>query len=415
MFVYIFAATVMIQIILMGILWQLSPIYVISALHLILKLSGKMPVSKTLMIVLYVVTLLLVLISIGLLVMVPIFKLPETNSNVTVGVKYVELTDASRGDRIIKLKVWYPAEDRSGELDTYHSNAMKDLNGLMGMPGLFFSHFDKIKTGAYINAPLSKSKTLYPLVIYSHGASSTYIDNTYLMKKLAMKGYVAIAVDHEFDMKAYGLDEEKAKSMNVENQLSFVDDLMDKVVPNQSNDIVFLRNYIENSKESFYEAIDYNKISMIGHSLGGTTVSLASSQMNDIKAVINMDGPMIDNLKDFNSFLYMSSFDPNLSNDFLASKKVPVEFYRSIKVKELVSVESFFEKDNPLFKWARVNEAGHLDFTDLGFMTRLMKTPNYDYLKGLNEIHDVVIDFLDVSLRGEVYEPIDQDSIVWLK
>src|SRR5262249_52488610 len=56
-----------------------------------------------------------------------------------------------------------------------------------------------IKTHSFLNAPLSSSRKLYPVIFFSHGLMGLRGQNTVQMEELASRGYIVVALDHTYD------------------------------------------------------------------------------------------------------------------------------------------------------------------------------------------------------------------------
>ena len=402
-----------------GIRWQLYFIYLLCILIIIFNLiKGKIN-KRWLRNILLVSSLLLVVFSSVLAIILPVFKLPVMHSKYSVGTDYMAFTDIKRNNRIVNVKVWYPTSAHDGVNDLYCQNPNESLNGLMGMPGFVFEHLRLVKTGAFYKSDILNRTNKYPLIIYSHGAVSTNVDNTELLQELAGNGYIVMAIDFKFSFESYHLNKSEATTMNFEAQKKFSASLFQKVVPNQVEDILFCINEMETKRYRLSDLIDFSKISLIGHSLGGSTAINASLENKNIAAVVNIDGPIdIDAIVRFHSpLLYISSYSPNLSDVELAKKGLPdTHFYRDVKNFELKNVKQIFNKNHDQSHWVRFKNAGHLDFTDLSFVIPLMKTKGYDKIEGDNLKAGIILDFLDCSInKSKIFDKIKDNSIEWIK
>jgi len=402
-----------------GIRWQLYFIYLICIIIILFNLTKGKINKKWLRNILLISSLLIVVFSSTLAIILPVFKLPEMHSKFSVGTDYMTFKDKERDNRIINVKVWYPTSAHDGVNDLYCQNPIESLNGLMGMPGFVFGHLILVKTGAFYKSDILNTTNKYPLIIYLHGAVSTNVDNTELLQELAGNGYIVMAIDFKFSYESYHLNKSEATTMNFESQMRFSASLFQKVVPNQVEDILFCINEMQTKKYRLSDYIDFSKISLIGHSLGGSTAINASLENKNIAAVVNIDGPIDkDAILRFHSpLLYISSYSPDLSDEKLTNKGLPdTHFYRDVKNFELKNVRQIFNKNQDQSHWVRFKNAGHLDFTDLAFVIPLMKTKGYDKTKGDSLKTVMILDFLDCSLnKTKIFNKIKNNSIEWIK
>jgi len=411
MIIIIISGTMLLHIVLERIRWQMYLVYVISLVLIGLFVTGFEINSLWLNRLIQIISLVFILVSNILAILLPVFQLPHINKDVSVGVRYLTIES-------IHLKFFYPSiNDKKLVKDRYHPTPTKSLDGIMGAPGFVFSHVKLVKTGAYIDADISKAVTKYPLVIYSHGAMSTYVDNSALLIEIASNGYIVLAIDYDFSFQLYNMNQSDAMSMNLEAQKRFGQELFEKVVPNQVDDISYCLKVLSESNSQLSQAIDFNNIALLGHSLGGTTSVNGSLKIPNVHAVINMDGPIDD--KTIPCFhvplLYMSSFSPDLADEELKAKRVPVDFYRSVKKYELESVYKMMDKKSSDLFWVRLLTAGHLDFTDMPYIVPIMTTRGYNKAKG-HQLRSIIINkFLDSYLKQDFkMEKIKDRSLEWL-
>lgn len=379
-----------------GYRWQVVLIYVIIVCLVSNQFFGVPIGNKMGRWTLFIFGILGILISSGLSYLIPVFSIPEIS-----GPYHVVATHESVKNEL-GYKIWFPTEQGIDitERDTYHPNPTDDLNGVMGMPGFVFSHLKLVKTNAS-PAPEPIDNTVnQPLVIYSHGASSTHVDNTSLLEEIASNGFVVVAINHDFSFDKYGIDVREAKKIEIDAQKALIDKLIERTVPNQ---ITHYNLTIKELERKYPSQIDFTKIALVGHSLGGATASSGALEIEGVKAVVNMDGPIDKRIiSDYSlPFLYLSSFSPDLPDDQLQALGVPPEFYRGVKKYELESVEALFQNNSNEKFWIRFKQANHLDFTDIPFMIPFMSAPHYDRQKGHELKSEVIVSFLNRALKGE--------------
>ncbi|MBS9463384.1 hypothetical protein KIM67_13275 [Flagellimonas sp. 389] len=383
-----------------GIRWQMFFIYAISLLVLVVNINRWRNTIFRKVILLTV--LLCVLVSGAVGILIPVFEFPELVSKYKVGTYDLTLKDARGKHRDVLVKFWFPTTQKEGEYSKYHQNEERSLDGLMGMPNFVFGHLNLVETRAYNTMEVIEDSSKFPLVIYSHGAASTNLDNTALLQEIAGTGYVVMAIDHDFSFERYGLNRSDATTLTFDAQKKFIQDLVQKVVPNQVNDVLFSLQNIKSKDFFLADHINFEQVALIGHSLGGTTATVAGVESQSVKSVINIDGPISpESTEEFDRpFLYISSFSPELPDDVLKEKNLPdVELYQKIKKLELEGVKKLVEKNTLGSHWVRFKNAGHMDFTDIPFLIPIMTTKGYDKQKEHTLKSRVIIDFLNFSVK----------------
>ncbi|UII77793.1 hypothetical protein LV716_08490 [Flagellimonas sp. HMM57] len=383
-----------------GIRWQMFFVYGISIVLIVVNVNRwKNTIFRK---VILIMTLLFILVSGTVSILVPVFEFPELVSKYRVGTYNLTLKDTKGKHRDILVKFWFPASQETIERSKYLQNRERSLDGLMGMPNFVFGHLSLVETAAYYTMEVIEGAAKFPLVIYSHGAASTNLDNTALLQEIAGNGYVVMAIDHNFSFERYGLDKSNATTLTFKAQKKFIQDLVQKVVPNQVDDILVSLQNIKNNDFFLANHINFDQVVLMGHSLGGTTATVAGLEDKNIKSVINVDGPIsLTSIETFDvPLLYISSFSPTLPDEELEEKNLPnVKLYQKIKKLELDGVKKIMEENFEKSHWVRFKNAGHMDFTDLPYIVPTMATKGYDKKEGHALKSKVIIDFLNFSVK----------------
>ena len=111
--------------------------------------------------------------------------LPPQRGNAPVGVRTLELRDDAREDRTLPVEVWYPADaaHRGQDFEEAH------LDRFEVAPGLPEVAQHAVRDARPAEGP-------FPLVVFSHGATSHRRSATHLTTHLASHGYVVASADH---------------------------------------------------------------------------------------------------------------------------------------------------------------------------------------------------------------------------
>lgn len=109
---------------------------------------------------------------------------PFARGPLPVGVRTVELTDASRG-RTLPLEVWYPADEPHAGADL--AEATKDRYRVLPIA-------PEVTQDAVRDAAPGPGR--HPLIVFSHGWGGHRRQTTHFCTHLASHGYVVVAPDH---------------------------------------------------------------------------------------------------------------------------------------------------------------------------------------------------------------------------
>lgn len=165
------------------------------------------------------------------------------------------------------------------------------------------------------------SQDSLPLVIFSHGAFGYYQSNASTFMELASHGYVVVSLDHPYhsfftkdssgktilvDMDFFqsaltiGSNKEaevyditsKWMELRIDDMNFVIDTLKKAGETEQLSDSWYYGKDSKNTIQKIIKIIDFDKIGLIGHSMGGAT-SVSVGRREDISAVIDLDGTML--------------------------------------------------------------------------------------------------------------------------
>lgn len=357
--------------------WQMSPVYLSGGL-LSAMLWFTQPLERKFWRALGFLFLLFVVFLGGILAYaMPRFRLPQPS--IPVGTQL--LTWKHEGETI-RAKLWYPTTTKDGDTDVYCEAAAQQLDGLFAMPGWVFGYLDLIPTGASVNAPVAS--TLAPLLIYGHGASSAYIDNTALLQELAARGYWVLSIHFNFSFERYGIHPDSAMVIDLAAQRALVEALCARTVPVQAQWMGSVFDAFRDAHPALAASIDWTRVGAFGHSLGGTTAQALQRMAPAIRAVANLDGPVVQDTTatPWVPLLYCSSFDHRISNERLQEKRIFYpDLYRALEADGEAALRQHLAQQRLQgvpYHWVRFTTAGHLDMTDLPYLFPLMTTPGVD-------------------------------------
>jgi predicted dienelactone hydrolase len=216
-----------------------------------------------------------------------------------------------------------------------------------------------------------------PLVLFSHGFHGSSTQSTFLMKALAEHGYLVIAPNHKDAVRG---KPGSGFSWRPEAGFGKADAWSDSTYKDRAEDITSLLRALK-ADQTWSAAIDWSRIALAGHSLGGYTVlGLAGGwphwKLSEVKAVLALSPYCL----------------PFLRQKSLGSLHVPVMYQggtRDIGITPFVkrSGGAFDQTSAPTY-FVEFEKAGHFAWTDLN--------PNYQ-----NSIAYYSTAFLDKYLKKD--------------
>ncbi|MEL7251793.1 MAG: hypothetical protein AAFO03_25455 [Bacteroidota bacterium] len=379
-----------------GARWQMIPAYLIWLIAMIAAIREPRQGSSTLLKVFKGLGLaLLLVLAIALPSLLPVFELPATTGQFTVGTTDVlleldreEVITADETDtRNFMIKVWYPAKETSGEMDAYVDVAGR--NGFATKYGLqpsMLNYLDKVATNVYRDIPIADEQ--FPVLIFSHGYNSKANSYYSLLSDLASHGYVIFALNHTYEStgttfldgsEAY-FDYEYASKIEsntwhlmepvvevFKNGASFEErhpivrnGLLHYFVRGMEErwaaDIVDIVNELEqwNTTGQFEGKLDLARIGVFGHSRGGGSAGEALLSDERIKAGANLDGVQWGRIVDTSfqqPFLFLSADWPADHED--------------------LNQHAYVNKSQSVFYEGKILQSGHSNFMDVPFMVPL--------------------------------------------
>jgi predicted dienelactone hydrolase len=342
-------------------------------------------------------------------VLFPTVRLPEPTGPHSVGTTYLRFTDHARQEpytadphdrRVISAQVWYPShpEERGEFLVYMKPDVYRAVARFESLPSVIYSDLASVRTHSILNARLPGGRAVFPVLVFSHGASGHIARQTVLMEELASHGYVVFNVAHAY-LSAFTVDASgktisydrgavdaiiseatSAEVESIKSQMLCSDDttvleplykdMLAKMptavegVRVRAADVSSLINKmaeLNRGHELLGGRLDLARIGVMGFSLGGATAAQACMDDARCKAGVNLDGMMI--------------------GDLLArSLTIPFMFVTSEEMAEVENgrirdrlQELFFNRVDRAAFMVAIAGSSHANLTDWSLLGGLMK------------------------------------------
>ena len=318
--------------------------------------------------------------------------------------------------RKLMIKLWYPA-DRDEKTDEnkvakYSQEIIDNFTKMLtddGNDPEKIKQLQNIYTHSIPGRPISKDQKQFPLLIFGHGFGMTRSDYTSFCEELASSGYIVATVEHTYvsDLTRFP-DGSVTELKRIKNIESFEEAVMD---------IEFmLDSCMQGKLGEICDKIDFKRIGILGHSLGGISSNQLWHHDERIKVGISLDGPcfgrnaMDARNKPFMFILgntYFTMFDTpefeSFEKDFEMTRK---EYQISLDV----FYENMRKAGNQNFYRVTFRKAMHNAFSDYVIMTQFLKdlfnSDNINLDTGsitvdeMQDIYKYILAFFDVYLKS---------------
>lgn len=230
-------------------------------------------------------------------------ELTKPQGAFSIGRKFFYWTDESRAETItddandkrkIFVQLWYP----SNKVGKIPADYYPDFTEIYGADKKDDAR-NTTRTYAFTDAKLAKSKTKFPVILFSPGLGSSPFGYTAIIENLVSRGYVVAAINHPYDSGDFKFsdgqivrfnsekwDREISKDYTAEQRKQFFDERR----LDWGKDISFVANQLQKLEKSFKDALDVQNLGLFGHSFGGQATSIACASDARFKACANLDG-----------------------------------------------------------------------------------------------------------------------------
>lgn len=273
-----------------------------------------------------------------------------------------EATPDPRDHRNVVVQAWYPATENAQTRTAPYIDGLGRLPAYVSiLPRFVWSNYHKIQTHGLLAAPLSNSRSKWPVVLFSPGYGASRAFYTSLLTDLASKGFVVLALDHPYESAVVELADQRIVGP-IEDFASYGADRGAYMTAHQhlrAADLSFVLDQLHSGIESgndispdFLARLDLAHLSAIGHSFGGASAALALSRDARIQAAANIDGT-----------LYGTFARTALQKPFLLLQSDPAETHHSDRY--LSGNQQLFENLQAPGYRIEIRGANHFSFTDV--------------------------------------------------
>lgn len=417
-----------------GLRWQMSPVYLLHLLNILLLLKVKVffKGSSLRKVIGGLFLLSMAALALTFSWILPVFDLPVPSGKYQVGTEDFHLitsneeliTDHNQDKREFIVKVWYPSKSVIGEAEKYlNKGERQGLAEKYGLPLKTFNYLNQVGTHTFPKAEIAEGK--FPILVFSHGYYSNATAYYALIEEIVSQGYIVLNVNHTYEsvgalfpdgeIKFY--DKTYDRKHNNEEMASMIWNAMEVYKKegdlDEKKDVVggLLKKYfaaeiterwasdlkvvvdqiaIWESTTFLANHIDTSAIGVWGHSQGGAAAGQALLENKIIKAGMNIDGVqwggMIDTFIS-KPFLLLSSDWPEEHPDF--------------------NEIAFQNTNTDDFYKARIKGSGHSSFMDIPFFFKLSSFNEAGTIKAERAskiASDIVVKFFDKYLKNKAVD-----------
>lgn len=239
----------------------------------------------------------------------PVFSFEKPTGPFAVGAADYHFRDPQRREsyeskpaekRGLNVRIWYPAGDVSGHARAPYVEALPvladEFSKRYGIPKFMFRYLSYVETQAWQEAPVSRERSSYPVILFSHGFPGGRYTNTFQTVELASHGFIVVSVEHTLSSFTTVFPNGQYIGMSG-NQPSPADvsawDRMIQEVWLKDSQFVLDQLADLNRKDPkglLTGAVNLNLVGTMGHSFGGANASLLLLKDRRVKAAVNLDG-----------------------------------------------------------------------------------------------------------------------------
>lgn len=371
---------------------------------------------------------------------VPLESIDKPKGPYGIGTQVFFWTDEKRSEqyttdptdlRKLQVQIWYPAQMKEGYQKTTHmvfpEKTLDAMASTLNVPANFIAHGTRLMSNAVQGAPPVKGEK-FPLILFSHGDGGVATQNLSQVEALVSNGYIVIAPNHTYNA-SITFDEEGTPAIYQSNITWSEQTIYSKkyyanqLIKYRYSDIAFLLDEISKStlqgsmSNPYYDMIDFERVGMMGHSMGAGTSYHGLINDKRIKSAVGLDGwffPL--DKKTFSTktnkpFLHLGQeeylsldIDGDINNS--ESGKINFDIHNAILENNTSSFVVYIEKSL------------HVDFTDYKqtyivgrpFTIPISEFGDISKNKIKNIMNRSILEFFNYTFKGEEFDPTVLDQ-----
>lgn len=391
LFTLLLDITLILQIIVQGVRWHFTFLYlsgmVLTPILFIYLFKNTASLQASSYMYLKIGITLFIVITGSVMFAFPVPRLTAPEGKYSVGTTVFDVTDLSRIEayvdtpntpRKFMFQVWYPTNSNVSTPEEpwlFNGNAVtKGLAQLGNLPSFALSQLSLVPSHAYFDAPMSDALETYPVIILSHGWSSSRLLHANMAESLASNGYIVIGIEHTYGSVATAFTDGSVAYFS-EKTLPSTDYAQaflengNKLIKTFAGDISYVLNQLEayNMGQSGPEVLkghlDLDKIGLLGHSTGGGAAVFLGITDERIKSILAYD-PWVEPLEE---------------DDINKGLTIPTLFFRSDEWKfgpNNKNLMQIIEKNKAETSLYQMEDTDHSDFTLMYLFSPLTKKLN---------------------------------------
>lgn len=346
----------------------------------------------------------------------PVFLYDTPGGKYAIGTASYELADRGR-NRALVVQFWYPAaagaQGRRAGISPRPEALADAYAAFTGLPRFAFDSLRLIKTHAIEDAPLSRARERFPIVLFSHGpGSGNRSQSIFQMEELASRGFVVAAIDHTGYASTTIFPDGHAVPVGPSFSWPvFVDARSTAMLETWVKDARFVVDELErldtgDGRGLLTGRLDLSKIGYLGASFGGSVVVQALLDDPRLKAGLAQDGkPYFAEgtaASLHRPLMYMQSAAPymNVSDAQLSQWGLNrARFKLAEQDHYLRQMRLFAGVDSPIYN-VFIRRTNHVTFSDLYRIIRLPDAELMDVRRAHRIINDYTVAYFDRYLNG---------------
>jgi predicted dienelactone hydrolase len=432
-----------VQMVVEGSRWQMIPAYTLAIIFfliwlLVIVIPGGIHVNRIVSILGAGVGVLVLVISIALPILLPVFHFSKPIGPYAIGTITYHWIDTSRPElftidpsdhRELMAQVWYPANnERSAPSSPYIQDAdavTPAIARLLHLPGFVLSHFKYVTTNAVASAHIADEKSSYPVLIYLTGINGFRSINTFQIEELVSHGYIVVGLDQPGNAPSVRFPDGKqilgwsrneiiplivqSEEAQPKAPTLYGKAMPDGIIPYYAQDASFALDQLtelnkSDSNHILTGRLDLENAGTFGISLGGMNAAEACLKDSRLKACLIMDVNMpADVVK---SGLQQPSMFITRDADTMRLERQSTGGWSEKDIAlTLTNMKAVYEGLPGDGYYLQIPNIFHVNFTDLPYwspiMSQLGLTGPINGQRGFDIVNAYSLAFFDKELKGK--------------